>query len=139
MPCCRIRAHYEQLSEFEKSRIIGLKEAVWANRTIAYHMGRSDTAIRRCLQDWVDSGRFQCRDGSGRPRATADREDRLIVRSAVTKPDSSLSAIRHATRTRMSTMTIHRRLIERSSSRPLQELPFTPAHCSAVVLGSESC
>ncbi|GFW13243.1 hypothetical protein TNCV_4121411 [Trichonephila clavipes] len=43
------------------------------------------------------NGRFQCHDGSGRPRATADREDRLIVRSAVAVPDSSLSTIRRVT------------------------------------------
>ncbi|GFS94214.1 hypothetical protein TNCV_3786711 [Trichonephila clavipes] len=46
MACRRIRAHYEQLSEFERGRIIGLKEAGWANRRIARHMGRSDAAIR---------------------------------------------------------------------------------------------
>ncbi|GFV71096.1 HTH_Tnp_Tc3_2 domain-containing protein [Trichonephila clavipes] len=41
-------------------------------------MGRSDAAIRRCWQRWVDNGKFQ-----RRPSATADRKDRLIVRSAV--------------------------------------------------------
>ncbi|GFW72572.1 uncharacterized protein TNCV_3798001 [Trichonephila clavipes] len=38
----RIRAHYQQLSEFERVRIIGLKERGWANRRIPRHMGRSD-------------------------------------------------------------------------------------------------
>ncbi|GFT54683.1 integrase catalytic domain-containing protein [Trichonephila clavipes] len=33
----RIRAHYEQLSEFERGRIIGQKEAGWANWRIARH------------------------------------------------------------------------------------------------------
>ncbi|GFU10167.1 hypothetical protein TNCV_3449501 [Trichonephila clavipes] len=33
MPRCRIRAHYEQLLEFERGRIIGLKEGGWANRS----------------------------------------------------------------------------------------------------------
>ncbi|GFW09465.1 HTH_Tnp_Tc3_2 domain-containing protein [Trichonephila clavipes] len=70
-----IRAHYDQLSEFERGRIIGLKEALWTNRKITRHMGRRDAAIRRCWQEWVDSGRFQRHDGSGRPKATADRED----------------------------------------------------------------
>ncbi|GFS83124.1 transposable element Tc1 transposase [Trichonephila clavipes] len=37
MPRCRIRAHYKQLSEFERDRIIGLKEARGANRRIARH------------------------------------------------------------------------------------------------------
>ncbi|GFT93378.1 uncharacterized protein TNCV_337431 [Trichonephila clavipes] len=51
-------------------------------------MGRSDAVIRRFWQEYVDSGRFQSHDSSGRPRATADREGRLIVRSAVTVSDS---------------------------------------------------
>ncbi|GFY06000.1 HTH_Tnp_Tc3_2 domain-containing protein [Trichonephila clavipes] len=100
MPCRGIRAHYEQLTEFERGRIIELKEA-----------------------EWVENGRFQRHDGSGRIR----------VRSAVTASDSSLSTIRRTTRTRVSTMTIHRRLIEQNllSYRPLRHLPFTPALCRA--------
>ncbi|GFV57307.1 HTH_Tnp_Tc3_2 domain-containing protein [Trichonephila clavipes] len=109
-----IRAHYEQLSEFERGRIIEQKEAGWANRRIACHMGRSDEAIRRCWQERVEYDRFQRYDGSGRPRVTADVEDRFTVRSAVTASDSSLSTIRRTTRTRVSTITIHRRLIERN-------------------------
>ncbi|GFT10493.1 uncharacterized protein TNCV_1942601 [Trichonephila clavipes] len=59
-------------------------------------MGRSDAAIRRCWRDWVDSGRFQRHDDSGRPRSTADWEERLIVKSAFTVPDLLLSTIRPA-------------------------------------------
>ncbi|GFU95560.1 hypothetical protein TNCV_3543051 [Trichonephila clavipes] len=51
---CKIRAHYEQLSEIEKVRIIKSKGAGWVNRRIARHMGRSDAAIRRCCQEWPD-------------------------------------------------------------------------------------
>ncbi|GFT88708.1 HTH_Tnp_Tc3_2 domain-containing protein [Trichonephila clavipes] len=97
---------------FERGRIIGLKEAGWTNRRIACHISRSNAAIRRRRQEWADHGRIQRPDGRGRPRSTADREDILIVRSTVTAPDSSLSTIRCAIRTRVSTMTIHRRLIE---------------------------
>ncbi|GFU71370.1 HTH_Tnp_Tc3_2 domain-containing protein [Trichonephila clavipes] len=102
---------FKQLSEFERDRIIELKEAGWVNRRIARHMGRSDAAIRICWQEWVDNRRCMHHDGSCQPRATADRKDGLIVRSAVTAPDSSLSTIRHANLTRVSTMTFHRRLI----------------------------
>ncbi|GFU46690.1 HTH_Tnp_Tc3_2 domain-containing protein [Trichonephila clavipes] len=77
-------------------------------------MGRSDAAIRRCWQERVENGRFQRHDGSGQPRATADREDRLTVRSVVTTSYSSLLTIRRTTRARVSTMTIHRREIERN-------------------------
>ncbi|GFV07653.1 HTH_Tnp_Tc3_2 domain-containing protein [Trichonephila clavipes] len=86
----RIRAHYEQLSEFERRRIIGLNEGGWVNWRIARHTGRSDAAIRRCWKEWVGNGRFQC----------------------ITALDSSLSIIRRATRTRVPTMNIHRRLIQ---------------------------
>ncbi|GFU25774.1 uncharacterized protein TNCV_5103591 [Trichonephila clavipes] len=75
----RIQAHDEQLSKFERGRIIGLKEAGWANGRIACHMGRLDAAIRRCWQEWVDNGRFQRHDNSGQNRATVGREDRLSV------------------------------------------------------------
>ncbi|GFT48287.1 HTH_Tnp_Tc3_2 domain-containing protein [Trichonephila clavipes] len=68
--------------------------------------------------------------------AAADREDRLIVISAVTAPDSLLSTVRRATRTRVFTMTIHRWLIERNLRlyRPLRHVPLTPAHCRARLL-----
>ncbi|GFU50293.1 HTH_Tnp_Tc3_2 domain-containing protein [Trichonephila clavipes] len=105
MPCRRIRAHYEQSSEFQKGHIIGMKEAFWgANRRITRHMGRSDADIRKCWQEWLDIA-----------------------------PDSSLSTIRHVTCTRVSTMTIQRRLIERNlcSYRPLRHLPLPPSHCRA--------
>ncbi|GFV14400.1 HTH_Tnp_Tc3_2 domain-containing protein [Trichonephila clavipes] len=70
-------------------------------------MDRSDAVIRRYWQEWVDSGRFPRHDGRDRPKATADVEDRLIVRSAVTTLDSSLSTIRRTTRTLVSTVIIH--------------------------------
>ncbi|GFW90845.1 HTH_Tnp_Tc3_2 domain-containing protein [Trichonephila clavipes] len=57
-------------------------------------MGRSDAAIRRSWQEWVDSARFQLPVGSGPPRFTTDGEDRFTIRSAVTEPDSSLSTIK---------------------------------------------
>ncbi|GFW51781.1 transposable element Tc1 transposase [Trichonephila clavipes] len=51
MPRRGIGAHYEQLSEFERGRIIELKEGVWENRRIARHMGRSDAPIIRLFND----------------------------------------------------------------------------------------
>ncbi|GFX33639.1 HTH_Tnp_Tc3_2 domain-containing protein [Trichonephila clavipes] len=132
----RIRAHCEKLSELERGRINELKKADWANGRIARHMGRSDAAIRRFWQECEANGRFQRHAGSGRPRATEDREDRLIFRSAITVSDSSLPTIRHTTpRIRVPTMTIHRQLIEQNlrSYRQLRLLPFTLARCRAIL------
>ncbi|GFY24633.1 HTH_Tnp_Tc3_2 domain-containing protein [Trichonephila clavipes] len=75
-------------------------------------MGRSDAAFRRCWQEWVDSSRFQRHDGSGRPKATAGREDRFTVRSHVTALGSSLSTIRRATRTTDGTDHSHLHTVE---------------------------
>ncbi|UYV64720.1 K02A2.6-like [Cordylochernes scorpioides] len=111
MPRRKIRAHYEHMSEFETGRAIGLKEAGWSNRLIARHLCRSDAAIRRCWQKWVNNGSMQRQDGSGRPRATTEREDRAIVRTAVAEPEFT-------------------RLRERNlrARRPLRCLPLTPVH-----------
>ncbi|GFW14675.1 HTH_Tnp_Tc3_2 domain-containing protein [Trichonephila clavipes] len=64
IPCRRIRAHYKQLSEFERDRIIELYEVGWANRKINRHMVRSDASVIKCWQEWVGSGKFQRHDGS---------------------------------------------------------------------------
>ncbi|GFW84018.1 HTH_Tnp_Tc3_2 domain-containing protein [Trichonephila clavipes] len=96
MPRRSIRAHYEQLSVFERGRIIELKEGGWANQRIAGHMGRSDGPIRRCWQEWVGNGRFQRHDGSGQPTDTEDQEDRLIVGSALCH-STSFIVINHQT------------------------------------------
>ncbi|UYV74518.1 VPS53, partial [Cordylochernes scorpioides] len=67
------------------------------------------------------------KDGSGRPRATTEQDDRAIVRMAVTAPESTLSTIQRVTGTQM---TINRRLRERNlrARRPLRCLPLTPVH-----------
>ncbi|GFV88267.1 uncharacterized protein TNCV_4543131 [Trichonephila clavipes] len=79
---------------------------------------------------------FQRHDGSGRPKVTADREDRLFVRSAVTDkyyliPRYQSSDVQPSTR--VSTMTIHRWLIEQNlpSYQPLRHLPLMPAQSQA--------
>ncbi|GFX08620.1 hypothetical protein TNCV_4171191 [Trichonephila clavipes] len=55
----------EQLSQFQRGRIIRMKEAGSANRRITHHMGRSDAAIRRYWQERVDNSRFQRHDDNG--------------------------------------------------------------------------
>ncbi|GFV29476.1 HTH_Tnp_Tc3_2 domain-containing protein [Trichonephila clavipes] len=42
MPLRRNRRQYEQLTDFDRGRIIGLREAGWSNRRIGRHLGRSD-------------------------------------------------------------------------------------------------
>ncbi|GFW84106.1 transposable element Tcb2 transposase [Trichonephila clavipes] len=64
MPLRRFRKQYEQLSQFERGRIIGMIEAGWL-----------------------------ARPGSGRSRQTSNREDRHIVRNARLQTTASPAAI----------------------------------------------
>ncbi|GFU11111.1 DDE_3 domain-containing protein [Trichonephila clavipes] len=116
MPPRRNRRQYEQLTDFDRGRIIGLREAVWSNRRIGRHLGRSDMVVARCWQQWITEGRVYRRGGSGRPRNTNDREDRAIRRVATSAPTTSLASIqRHLPPSRHpvpSRETIRRRLTE---------------------------
>ncbi|GFX53586.1 transposable element Tcb1 transposase [Trichonephila clavipes] len=130
----RNRRQYEQLTDFDRGRIIGLREAGWSNRRIGRHLGRSDMVVTRCWQQWITEGRVYRRGGSGRPRNTNDREDRAIRRVATSAPTTSLASIqRHLPPSRHpvpSRETIRRRLTEVGlrSRRPLRRLPLTPHH-----------
>ncbi|GFW33866.1 hypothetical protein TNCV_3589511 [Trichonephila clavipes] len=45
MPLRCNRRQYEQLTDFDRGRIIGLREAGWSNRRIGRHLGRSDMDV----------------------------------------------------------------------------------------------
>ncbi|GFX42856.1 HTH_Tnp_Tc3_2 domain-containing protein [Trichonephila clavipes] len=134
MPLRRNRRQYEQLTDFDRGRIIGLREAGWSNRRIGRHLGQSDMVVARCWQQWITEGRVYRRGGSGRPRNTNDHEDRAIRRVATSAPTTSLASIqRHLPPSRHpvpSRETIRRRLTEVGlrSRRPLRRLPLTPHH-----------
>ncbi|GFV85645.1 HTH_Tnp_Tc3_2 domain-containing protein [Trichonephila clavipes] len=89
MPLRRNRWQYEQLTDFDRGRIIGLREARWLNRRIGRHLGRSDmtsSAIKRNHKETTDRSGLrsrrplrrlpltphhrQCRLDFCRPRAT---------------------------------------------------------------------
>ncbi|GFW89655.1 transposable element Tcb2 transposase [Trichonephila clavipes] len=79
MPLRRFRRQYEQLSQFERGRIIGMMEAGWSARRVARQLGRSDCVVRRFWDHWVREISFTRKSGSGRPRQTSRREDRHIL------------------------------------------------------------
>ncbi|GFU05506.1 HTH_Tnp_Tc3_2 domain-containing protein [Trichonephila clavipes] len=108
MPLRRNRRQYEQLTDFDRGRIIQRSSG--------------------------SEGRVYRRGGSGRPRNTNDREDRAIRRVATSAPTTSLASIqRHLPPSRHpvpSRETIRRRLtkVGLRSRRPLRRLPLTPHH-----------
>ncbi|GFU14942.1 transposable element Tcb2 transposase [Trichonephila clavipes] len=93
MPLRRFRRQYEQLSQFERGRIIGMMEARWSASRVRRQLGFSDCAVRRCWAQWIRKMSFTRRPGSGRPRQTSRREDRHIVRNARVQTTASSAAI----------------------------------------------
>ena len=73
MPRRRNIRHYEQLTEFERGRIIGLREAGWSACQIARHLGRSDMTVTNCWMLWIREGRQTRQTGTGRLRQTSRR------------------------------------------------------------------
>ncbi|GFX44042.1 HTH_38 domain-containing protein [Trichonephila clavipes] len=63
MPLRRNRRQYEQLTDFDRGRIIGLREAGWSNRRIGRHLGRSDMVVARCWQS--GSQKVECTVAEG--------------------------------------------------------------------------
>ncbi|GFX03807.1 hypothetical protein TNCV_2113791 [Trichonephila clavipes] len=74
MPLRRNRRQYEQLTDFDRGRIISLREAGWSNRRIGRHLGRSDI-IARCWQ----SQKVECTVAEGQDVEHKYREDRAII------------------------------------------------------------
>ncbi|KFM65011.1 Transposable element Tc3 transposase, partial [Stegodyphus mimosarum] len=124
MPRMQMHERYAQMLEFERGRVIGLKEAGWSYRRIARYLRRNDATIRRYWQEWVNHGRTQRQEGRGRSREKTEREDGAIVRAALAASDASLSSIVRATSASVTARTIHRRLTERGL-RSRRRLPLT--------------
>ncbi|GFW66396.1 transposable element Tcb2 transposase [Trichonephila clavipes] len=67
-PLHRFRRQQEQMSQFERERIIGMMESGWSARRVARELGHSDCVVRRCWDQWIREMSFTRRPGSGRPQ-----------------------------------------------------------------------
>lgn len=133
MPRQRVREPFVQLTEFERGRIVGMREAGWTYRRIAQHMGREVSTVHRCCRQWSAEGAHARRPGSGQRRRTDARQDRRILRSAVLDRTVTSQQIRDTVAPGVSARTIRNRLHEAGlrSRVPLGRLPLTPQHRSA--------
>ncbi|GFV04372.1 uncharacterized protein TNCV_919931 [Trichonephila clavipes] len=94
MPGKRARRHFSQLSEFERSLIIGMKTAGWSTRRVASQVDRSECATRNCWEQWTQESNHARKTVSEATRKTTRREDRRIVRQALVDPTVTRSTIR---------------------------------------------
>ncbi|GFW99640.1 transposable element Tcb2 transposase [Trichonephila clavipes] len=71
MPLRRFRRQYEQLSQFERGRSIGMMEAGWSARQVARQLGHSDCVARS------DESRFNLISDDNHVRVWRPRGERL--------------------------------------------------------------
>lgn len=132
MPRVRRRGNFQQLTPFERGRIIGMHDAGLGYREIARRLGRTHSTILRTCRGWQEEQLQTRRRGTGRPRVTHAREDRLLRRSAVQDPwepsrSVGINWIRAVGR-RVSMSTVYRRMrsFGLRSYRPNCRIPLTP-------------
>ncbi|GFV49335.1 transposable element Tcb2 transposase [Trichonephila clavipes] len=125
---------FEQISEFERGRIVGLREAGLSYRAVAARVQRNSSTIIRVSKQWTDEGRTARKSGSGPRNVTSAREDRRLVRMAQTDRTafSRQLAAQWLTATRVSlcASSIRRRLLQRGlrARIPLCRIPLTQNH-----------
>ena len=82
-------AQYQQVSAFERGRIVCRREAGLSYRDIAARTGHAAMTVMRVRNQWREEGRTQRRAGTAPRNVTTARDDRRLVRMAVTDRTAS--------------------------------------------------
>lgn len=134
MPRARRQANFHQLSEFDRGRIVGMREAGLSFREIATRTNRSVSTVAGCCRAWIQEGRTRRARGTGRRRRTTDRQDRRLRLLALRDRFTSTRAIADQWFTEhgrpIGLRTVYRRIRSFGliSYRPHLVLPLTPEH-----------
>ncbi|GFX57877.1 transposable element Tcb1 transposase [Trichonephila clavipes] len=128
------RSAFDQVSQFDRGRVVAYRDCGLSFREIGSRVGRNQTTVMRICDRWMQEGTTDRRARSHSPQCTTSRQDRQIVRMAVT--DRSVISrtvaqhIESVTHHSMSARIIRRRLQQSglSARRPLFGLPLTQNH-----------
>ena len=93
MPRRRERAQYQQVSAFERGRMIGFREAGLSYRDIAARTEHAATTGMHVWNQWREEGRTHRRAGTGTRNVTIVRDDRHLVRMAETDRTNSSTVL----------------------------------------------
>ncbi|GFW60656.1 transposable element Tcb1 transposase [Trichonephila clavipes] len=130
----RQRSAFDQVCEFDRGRIVAYRDCGLSFRQIGSRVGRNQSTVMRICDRWMQEGTRDRRRRSHLPQCTTSREDRHIVRIAMT--DRSVTSrivaqhIECVTHHSVSARTIRCRLQQSglSARRPLLGLPLTQNH-----------
>ncbi|UYV82697.1 hypothetical protein LAZ67_22000593 [Cordylochernes scorpioides] len=128
------RSSFDQVSEFDRGRIVAYRNCTLSFREIGSRVGRNQTTVMQICDRWMQEGTTDRRVRSHTPQCTTLPAERQIVRIAMT--DRSFTSrtlaqhIQSVTHHSVSARTIRRRLKQSglSSRRPLLRLPLTQNH-----------
>ncbi|GFU50325.1 transposable element Tcb1 transposase [Trichonephila clavipes] len=128
------RSAFDQVSEFDKGRIVAYRDCGLFFRKIGSRVGRNQTTVMWIRDCWLQEDTTDRRGRSHPPQCTTSREVRQIVHIAVTNrsitSQTVAQPIESVTHLSMSTRTIRRRLQQSglSARRPLLRLPLKQNH-----------
>ncbi|GFX95846.1 transposable element Tc1 transposase [Trichonephila clavipes] len=125
---------FEQISVFERGRIVVLREAGLSYRAVAARVQRNSSTIMRVSKQWTNEGRTARKSVSGPRNGTSAREDRRLVRmdqtdrTAFSRQLAAQWSI--ATRVSLCASSIRRRVLQRGlrARIPLYRIPLTQNH-----------
>ncbi|GFY15250.1 transposable element Tcb1 transposase [Trichonephila clavipes] len=128
------RSTFNQVSEFDRGRIVAYRDCGLSFREIDSRVGRNQTTVMRICDRWMQEGMTDRRGRSHPPQCTTSREDSRIVRMAVTDRSVTLRTVAQ----HIESVTYHsvyartnRRCLQQSglsARRPLLGLPLTQNH-----------
>ncbi|GFV57442.1 transposable element Tcb1 transposase [Trichonephila clavipes] len=128
------RSAFDQVSEFNRGRTVAYRDCGLSFREIGSRVGRNHVAVMRICDRWMQEGTTDRRGRLHPPQCTTSREDRQILRMAVTDHSvTSRTVTRHnesVTHHSVSAHTILRHLQQSglSARRPLLGLPLPQSH-----------
>ncbi|GFU95760.1 transposable element Tcb1 transposase [Trichonephila clavipes] len=128
------RSAFDQVSEFDRRRIVAYRDCGLSFREIGSRVGRNQITVMWICDRWMQEGTTDRRVRLHPPQCTTSREDRKIVRMAVT--DRSVISrtiaqhIESVTHHSVSARTIRRRLQQSGlfARRPLLGLHLMQNH-----------
>ncbi|GFU78463.1 transposable element Tcb1 transposase [Trichonephila clavipes] len=125
---------FAQVSEFDRGRIVAYRDCGLSFREIGNRVGRNQTTVMRICDRSIQEGTTDRRGQSHPSQCTTSREDRQILRRAVTNssiPSRTVAQhIESETHHSVSALTIRRRLQQSglSARRPLLGVHLTQNH-----------
>ncbi|GFW48818.1 transposable element Tcb1 transposase [Trichonephila clavipes] len=128
------RSAFDQVSKFDRGRIVAYRYYELSFREIGSRVGRNQITVMRICYRWMQEGTMGRHDRSHPPQCTTSREARQIVCMAVT--DRSVTSrtiaqhIESVTHHSVSARTIrcHIQQSGLTARRPLLGLPLTQNH-----------